>query len=154
MKQATFAAGCFWGIEATFANLKGVANTCVGYCGGTTEQPSYQQVCSGQTGHAEAVRVEFDPAEISYDELLETFWQCHTPTSWHKQGPDVGSQYRSVIFYHDAEQSQLAEQSKQRHSVDYQTPIVTEIVPLMDFYRAEEYHQRYLAKHGENHCGS
>jgi len=151
---ATFAAGCFWGVEHTFRQQTGVINTTVGYTGGHTENPTYRQVCSHETGHAEAVQVEFDTSETSYEALLDVFWNCHTPTQWHRQGPDIGSQYRSAIFYHDEEQKQLAEASKQalENSGKYSETIVTEITEASPFYKAEEYHQRYVEKNGGGHC--
>lgn len=147
---ATFAAGCFWGIEATFQKLNGVHSTCVGYSGGHQENPTYEDVCSGRTGHAESVRVDYDPKTISYQDLLEVFWKIHDPTSFHRQGPDVGSQYRSAIFYHTSEQETLAKTSKKNIEANgrFPGPVVTEIVPEAPFYRAEEYHQQYYAKRG------
>lgn len=149
-EQATFAAGCFWGVESVFQQVKGVANTTAGYTGGTTKNPTYEQVCSHTTGHAEAVLVEFDPSQVSYDDLLRIFWGSHDPTTKDRQGPDRGSQYRSAIFYHTPEQRQQAEalkqQLEQRHR--FKAPIVTEIVPAGEFYPAEEYHQDYFKKHG------
>jgi peptide-methionine (S)-S-oxide reductase len=147
MEKATFGAGCFWGVEETFHQLKGVLNTEVGYAGGVTQRPSYEQVCSHTTGHAEVVQVTFDPSKISYEDLLATFWQCHNPTTLNRQGPDVGSQYRSVIFYHSSEQKQKAEASKKKLQTVTSSEIVTEIVPATPFYKAEEYHQRYIQKH-------
>src|SRR5213082_2424455 len=143
MAIATFAAGCFWGVEAAFRQVKGVTSTAVGYAGGTFKDPTYQDVCSGTTGHAEVVQVEFDPAKVSYDELLKVFWENHDPTTLNRQGPDVGAQYRSVIFYHTPEQQAAAEASKQKLADRgrYRRPIVTQIVPASTFYRAEEYHQ-------------
>lgn len=154
IEKATFAAGCFWGVEATFRALEGVVDTRVGYTGGHTEDPTYKQVCSDRTGHAEATLVEYDPTQIGYENLLEVFWQCHNPTLENRQGPDVGSQYRSAIFYHTPEQQQLAEASKQalNNSNEYSDPIVTEIVPAEKFYEAEEYHQRYLEKNEGAAC--
>ncbi|PLY07134.1 MAG: peptide-methionine (S)-S-oxide reductase [Desulfuromonas sp.] len=148
MKIATFAAGCFWGVEEAFQVLDGVIETAVGYMGGTMENPTYQQVCSDTTGHAEVVEVSYDPQVISYERLLERFWSKHNPTSLNRQGWDIGSQYRSVIFYYDEEQRQLAEASKAAlDSTDlYEDPIVTEIVPATAFWRAEEYHQKYILK--------
>lgn len=148
MATATFAAGCFWGVEAAFKALDGVASTEVGYTGGDVENPDYKMVCTGATGHAEAVRVDFDPARISYDELLAAFWSCHDPTTRNRQGPDVGTQYRSAIFCHDEDQRRAAEESKAalEASGKYTRPIVTEIVPAGTFWRAEEYHQDYFAK--------
>jgi peptide-methionine (S)-S-oxide reductase len=154
MEKASFAAGCFWGVEAAFRQIKGVLSTTVGYSGGTLENPSYEDVCSHATGHAETVLVEFDPAVVSYDQLLDAFWNCHDPTQLNRQGPDVGSQYRSAIFYHTPEQQAAAEASKERlaQSGKHRRPIVTQIVPAATFYRAEEYHQQYLEKRGEASC--
>lgn len=149
MATATFAAGCFWGIEAAFRRLPGVQDTRVGYAGGSTDNPSYKQVCSGKTGHAESVEVEFDPDEVSYDELLETFWEVHDPTTLNRQGPDIGSQYRSAIFLHDAEQEAAARASMERAQDGSRKPIVTEVVAAPDFHAAEDYHQRYLEKRGQ-----
>src|SRR6478735_5163796 len=153
-EKATFGAGCFWGVEETFRNLKGVVSTAVGYAGGTKENPTYDDVCTSRTGHAEVVDVDFNPAEISYDQLLEVFWSNHNPTTLNRQGPDVGTQYRSVIFYHSPEQKAAAEASKARleKSGRFKQPIVTFIEPAPTFYRAEEYHQRYLEKRGMSHC--
>jgi peptide-methionine (S)-S-oxide reductase len=153
-EKATFGAGCFWGVEETFRNLKGVTNTAVGYAGGTKENPSYEDVCSDETGHAEVVEVEFDPAQITYDKLLETFWSSHNPTTLNRQGPDIGRQYRSAIFYHSSEQKAAAEASKEKleQSGRFKGPIVTQIEPAPTFWRAEEYHQRYLEKRGRSHC--
>jgi len=154
MEKATFAAGCFWGVEESFSTVAGVVSTRVGYTGGNLESPGYQQVCTGSTGHAEAVEVLFDPAVISYEQLLEIFWQCHDPTQLNRQGPDFGSQYRSAIFYHSDAQRLLAEQS--RHRLDssgrYRRPLVTEIVPADRFWEAEAYHQKYHQKQGGG-CG-
>lgn len=151
---ATFAAGCFWGVEAKFRQLPGVKNTRVGYTGGQTADPDYQQVCTGNTGHAEAIEVEFDPAVISYGQLLDFFWQIHNPTTPNRQGPDVGTQYRSAVFYHDAEQQQQAENRKQELNASgvFSQPIVTEITAASTFYPAEEYHQCYLEKRGQGSC--
>lgn len=148
MEKATFAAGCFWGVEAAFRQVKGVAGTSVGYLGGTFPNPTYEDVCTGRTGHAEVVEVEYDPDEVSYDELLDVFWRSHDPTTLNRQGPDVGSQYRSAVFYHDERQKAAAEASKQKRAEGgvYARPIVTEIAPASDFYRAEEYHQQYLER--------
>ena len=153
-EKATFGAGCFWGVETTFRSVKGVTDAAVGYAGGTTENPTYEDVCSDQTGHAEVVQVEFDPAIVSYRELLEVFWANHNPTTLNRQGPDVGTQYRSVIFYHTPEQRATAEESKAalEQSGRFRRPIVTKIEPAPTFYRAEEYHQRYLEKRGLSHC--
>jgi peptide-methionine (S)-S-oxide reductase len=154
MQKATFAAGCFWGVEAVFRQIKGVKKTTVGYSGGTLENPGYRDVCSGTTGHAEALEVEYDPAEVSYNELLKVFWENHDPTTLNRQGPDVGTQYRSAIFYHNEEQKLAAIRSKEElaSSGRYRNPIVTEIVPAAQFYRAEEYHQQYLEKRGLATC--
>ncbi len=148
MERATFAAGCFWGVEEAFRTLPGVVETAVGYMGGTTEQPTYQQVCSGATGHAEVVEVIFDPAQISYGQLLERFWSKHNPTSLNRQGWDIGTQYRSAIFYHNAEQHRQAEEAKKALEASgvYAEPVVTEIAPAGTFWRAEEYHQQYIRK--------
>ncbi len=148
MEKATFAAGCFWGVETAFREVKGVTSTQVGYAGGSLEDPTYEQVCSGRTGHAETVEVEFDPAEVSYDELLAVFWEIHDPTTLNRQGPDVGAQYRSAIFFHDADQEAAARASKEKlqKSGGFKGEIVTEITPASTFYRAEEDHQQYLEK--------
>jgi peptide-methionine (S)-S-oxide reductase len=153
-QKATFGAGCFWGVEETFRKLKGVTDTAVGYAGGTKENPTYEDVCTDQTGHAEVVQVEFDPAKISYPELLDVFWANHNPTMLNRQGPDVGTQYRSVIFYHSPEQKAAAEESKAAlaKSGRFKREIVTQIEPAPKFFRAEEYHQRYLEKRGLSHC--
>lgn len=152
--KATFAAGCFWGVEATFRQLPGVKSTAVGYTGGKTENPDYKEVCSGHTGHAEAVEVIFDPDILSYDELLEVFWETHNPTTLNRQGPDVGTQYRSAIFTHTPEQFTAAQNSKDRLAAagKYQKPIVTEVTPASRFYLAEDYHQQYLEKRGLATC--
>jgi peptide-methionine (S)-S-oxide reductase len=154
MQKATFAAGCFWGIEAGFSKVKGVVSTQVGYTGGQTDNPSYREVCSDRTGHAEAVEVTYDPAQVSYGDLLKVFWDIHDPTQVNRQGPDLGSQYRSAIFYHDAEQEKQALASKQDLGASgrYEREIATEIVPAGTFYRAEEYHQQYLEKRGMGTC--
>jgi peptide-methionine (S)-S-oxide reductase len=154
MEKATFAAGCFWGIEAAFRQTKGVTSTAVGYTGGHTKNPTYEEVCTDRTGHAEAVEVEFDPAQVSYDDLLDVFWGNHDPTQRNRQGPDVGSQYRSAIFYHTPEQQAAATQSKERldKSGRYKRAIATEIAPAGEFCRAEEYHQQYLEKRGQASC--
>lgn len=141
MKKATFAAGCFWGVEAKFYKLSGVVSTQVGYTGGHSENPTYEEVCSDTTGHAEAVEVIFDPEQLSYKELLDLFWKIHDPTALNRQGFDVGSQYRSAIFYHNEEQKKLALETKPQNAV-------TEIVPASKFWRAEDYHQKYLKKRG------
>jgi peptide-methionine (S)-S-oxide reductase len=155
MGKATFAAGCFWGIEAAFRQVKGVLSTAVGYTGGTTDNPTYRDVCTDKIGHAEAVLVEFDPSVVSYDELLDVFWNIHDPTTLNRQGPDFGSQYRSGIFYHNEEQKAAAIASKERleKSGKYRNSIVTEITPASEFYMAEEYHQQYLEKRGLASCG-
>jgi peptide methionine sulfoxide reductase msrA/msrB len=154
LAQASFGAGCFWGVEATFRQLPGVRETAVGYQGGTLKNPTYEDVCSGGTGHAEVVHVEFDPREITYMKLLETFWSNHDPTTANQQGPDVGSQYRSVVFYYTPEQKQVAETLKARFESArrFPRPIVTQILPAPDFYRAEGYHQRYLEKRNQRSC--
>jgi peptide-methionine (S)-S-oxide reductase len=156
VKQATFGAGCFWGVEATFRNASGVINTAVGYSGGHLKNPTYRDVCTDRTGHAEVVRVEYDPAKVSYEQLLEIFWMSHDPTQLNRQGPDVGRQYRSVIFCHDEEQKKEAEESKARFEAlgRYRRPIATLIVPEEPFYRAEEYHQQYLKKRGLESCST
>lgn len=154
MAKATFAAGCFWGVEDAFRGVDGVTSTTVGYTGGTTKNPTYKEVCTGRTGHAEAVEVEFDPAKISYLELLAIFWKSHDPTTPNRQGPDVGTQYRSAIFYNDPQQEQEARASKvelEKKGV-FKRPIVTEITPTSEFYRAEDYHQQYFAKQGIKSC--
>jgi peptide-methionine (S)-S-oxide reductase len=154
MEKATFGAGCFWGVEATFRQIKGVSTTAVGYMGGTLQKPTYEDVCTDKTGHAEVVQVDYDPAAVSYDDLLRVFWQNHNPTTLNRQGPDVGTQYRSVIFFHSPEQEAAAGASKAEleKSGAYSRPIVTDIVPAQDFWRAEEYHQKYLEKRGLSHC--
>jgi len=154
MEKATFGAGCFWGVEAAFRQIKGVKATAVGYMGGKLKDPTYQDVCTDRTGHAEVVEVEFDPAEVSYEELLRVFWDNHDPTTLNRQGPDTGTQYRSVIFYHTPEQEAAAKASKEglTKSGRFKRPIVTQIVPAAEFWRAEEYHQQYLEKRGLAHC--
>jgi peptide-methionine (S)-S-oxide reductase len=146
MQKATFAAGCFWGVEATFRQVKGVTATAVGYIGGTLDDPTYEMVCTGTTGHTEAVEVDFDPAEVSYDALLSVFWDCHDPTTLNRQGPDVGTQYRSGVFFHDGEQEAAARASKQENQPRFGNAIVSEITPASAFYRAEDYHQQYFEK--------
>ncbi len=148
MERATFAAGCFWGVEEAFRVIPGVVNTAVGYMGGHVDNPTYQIVCSDESGHAEVVDIEFDPAIVSFEQLLELFWRKHNPTTLNRQGWDLGSQYRSAIFYHSEQQQQIAEQSKASldSSDAFSDPIVTEIVPAMTFWRAEEYHQQYILK--------
>ena len=154
MAKATFAAGCFWGVEEAFRNLKGVTSTTVGYTGGTIKNPSYEDVCTGRTGHAEAVEVEFDPAQVSYSDLLSVFWKIHDPTTLNRQGPDVGTQYRSAIFFRDADQEAAARSSKDalRKAGTFARPVVTEIIPASEFCRAEDYHQQYLEKRGMKSC--
>jgi peptide-methionine (S)-S-oxide reductase len=151
-EKATFGAGCFWGVEAVFRRTPGVRATAVGYLGGTFENPSYHDVCTGTTGHAEVVEVEYDPASTSYDALLDVFWQSHDPTTPNRQGPDVGPQYRSAIFFHSPGQEAAAIASKERWQGRTSKPIVTEITPVSTFYAAEEYHQRYLEKRGLATC--
>jgi peptide-methionine (S)-S-oxide reductase len=153
-EKATFGAGCFWGVEEIFRQTKGVISTAAGYAGGKKDNPTYEDVCGDETGHAEVVEVEFDPAHVGYDALLNIFWSNHNPTTLNRQGPDVGRQYRSVIFYHSPEQKAAAEQSKAKleKSGRYSQPVVTEIQPAPKFWRAEEYHQRYLQKRGQTHC--
>lgn len=153
-KKATFGAGCFWGVEARFRKEKGVLDTAVGYIGGGLENPTYEDVCTSRTGHAEVVQVEFDPAAVSFEHLLDVFWDSHDPTTLNKQGPDTGTQYRSAIFFHDADQEAIANASRQQRDASgrYASPIVTEITPAGSFYRAEEYHQRYLEKRGMDSC--
>lgn len=148
--KATFGAGCFWHVEDLLSKTKGVTSTKVGYIGGALPNPTYEEVCTDQTGHAEAVEVEYDPDEISYQELLDVFWNNHNPTTLNRQGPDIGNQYRSAIFYHDDEQKKIAENSKQtlEDSKRHKDPIVTQIVPAPTFYKAEEYHQKYFKKQG------
>ena len=152
MEKATFAAGCFWGIETAYRRLEGVLDVAVGYEGGSTDNPSYQDVCTGQTGHAEVVEVDYDPEKISYDELLEVFWNIHDPTTLNRQGPDIGTQYSSAIFFHNEDQKKKAELSKSSKQSEgtYPDGIVTEITPHETFYRAEEYHQRYFEKMGRH----
>ena len=148
--KATFGAGCFWHVEDLLNKTKGVKSTAVGYIGGQLPNPTYEEVCTDKTGHAEAVEIEYDPDEISFEELLDVFWSNHNPTTLNRQGPDVGIQYRSSIFYHDESQKEIAESSKEflEKSGKYDNPIVTEIVPAPTFYKAEEYHQKYFKKHG------
>jgi len=154
MEKATFGAGCFWGVEEAFRKVKGVTSTAVGYSGGTFKNPSYRDVCTGQTGHAEVVQVEYDPVQVSYEELLAVFWANHDPTTMNRQGPDVGSQYRSAIFYHTPAQEAAARASKDKlnSSGVYKRPIVTEITPASEFWMAEDYHQQYVAKRGGGSC--
>ena len=152
MAITTFGAGCFWGVEAAFRQIQGVTSTAVGYLGGTVENPTYQDVCTGSTGHAEVVQVEYDPAQIAYEDLLDVFWKCHDPTTLDRQGPDVGAQYRSAVFFHTPEQEAAAKVSKEKAQDRFKRPIVTEITPASAFYRAEEYHQQYLEKRGQASC--
>lgn len=154
MALATFAAGCFWGVEATFRQLPGVQRTRVGYIGGNTVAPTYEQVCTGRTDHAEAVEVEYDPARISFEKLLDVFYENHDPTQLNRQGPDVGTQYRSAVFYHSPEQQVAAEKAQREREASgrYRRPIATVIVPAVEFYAAEDYHQQYLEKRGLSSC--
>jgi len=154
MQKATFGAGCFWGVEAAFRQINGVTSTQVGYLGGDYENPSYSDVCTGRTGHAEVVEVEYDPALVSYEDLLKVFWENHDPTTLNRQGPDTGSQYRSAIFFHTPEQEIVARESKDKlqSSGRFKKPIVTEMTPASTFYKAEEYHQQYLEKRGLASC--
>jgi peptide-methionine (S)-S-oxide reductase len=153
-RHATFGAGCFWGVEDAFRRVPGVVDAGVGYEGGSLADPTYEDVCTDRSGHAEVVQVEYDPDVVSYDRLLDVFWSIHDPTTPNRQGPDVGTQYRSVIFYHDADQQAVAAASKERLGASgrLRRPVVTQIVPAATFYRAEEYHQRYLAKRGRSGC--
>ncbi|MDQ6678962.1 MAG: peptide-methionine (S)-S-oxide reductase MsrA [Acidobacteriota bacterium] len=150
--KATFGAGCFWGVEAAFRQLEGVTGTAVGYEGGALENPTYKDVCTDRTGHAEVVEVDFDPEEMTFDRLLDVFWENHNPTTLNYQGPDHGTQYRSAIFYHVEAQRQTAEASKRKRQAQFSRPIVTEITPAATFYPAEDYHQQYLEKRGLSHC--
>jgi len=152
METAIFGAGCFWGVEEAFRQLPGVSKTEVGYSGGRTEHPTYRDVCSHTTGHAEVVRVEFDPAQVSYDALLDIFWEEHDPTQLNRQGPDVGDQYRSVVFYTSEEQKEKALASLEKQRPKHRRPVVTQVVPAETFWPAEEYHQQYLAKRGQASC--
>jgi peptide-methionine (S)-S-oxide reductase len=149
-EKGTFGAGCFWGVESAFRRMKGVVSTQVGYAGGSFKNPTYEDVCTDRTGHAEVVQVEYDPEQVSYEELLELFWNVHDPTTPNRQGPDVGTQYRSAIFYHSPEQKTAAEASREKLQKSGRTkrPVVTEIAPASEFYRAEEYHQQYFEKRG------
>ena len=153
-EKATFGMGCFWGVEATFRQVKGVVDAAVGYEGGDFPNPTYRDVCTDTTGHAEVLQVEYDPAQVSYDELLNVFWKNHDPTTLNRQGPDWGTQYRSAIFFHSPEQEAAARASKEKMEKSglFRRPIVTQIVPATEFYRAEEYHQRYLEKRGLANC--
>ena len=150
--RATFAAGCFWGVEETFRRIPGVKETAVGYIGGSTSEPTYKEICSGTTGHTEAVDVNFDPDEVTFEQLLEVFWENHDPTQLNRQGPDLGSQYRSGIFFHSAAQEAVAKASKDGAAPRFPRPIVTEITAAPTFWRAEEYHQQYFEKNGMVGC--
>jgi len=154
IEKATFAAGCFWHVESAFSKVQGVISTVVGYSGGNFKNPTYEHVCSDKTGHAEAVQIEYDPSKVRYKELLDIFWKNHDPTQLNRQGPDVGTQYRSVIFYHNEKQKKAAVASKEilQKSGTYNKPIVTEIKPTLTFYKAEEYHQQYLEKRALKSC--
>ena len=152
MEKATFGAGCFWGVEAAYRQIPGVVSTAVGYSGGTAVAPTYEQVCTGRTGHAEVVEVTFDPSRVSYEELLEVFWANHDPTTMNRQGPDIGTQYRSAIFFHDADQERIARASLEKARAGFRRAIVTQIEPASDFYLAEDYHQQYLEKRGLATC--
>jgi peptide-methionine (S)-S-oxide reductase len=151
-EKATFAAGCFWGVEVEFRNTPGVTSAIVGYTGGHLNNPSYEQVCTGATGHAEAVEVEFDPERVSYEQLVDRFWDLHDPTQLNRQGPDVGTQYRTAVFTHSREQEAVAMASKERAQARFSKPIATEIVPATAFWPGEDYHQRYLEKRGLATC--
>ncbi|MGO9599270.1 MAG: peptide-methionine (S)-S-oxide reductase MsrA [Isosphaeraceae bacterium] len=154
MATATLAAGCFWGVEEAFRTTPGVTETAVGYMGGNLENPTYEAVCTDRTGHAEVVQVQFDPTQVSYDRLLEIFWEIHDPTTLNRQGPDRGTQYRSAVFYHDSAQQKAAQALKAQLDASgrFRRPIVTEIMPASTFWRAEEYHQKYIQKHGGGSC--
>jgi peptide-methionine (S)-S-oxide reductase len=153
MEKATFGAGCFWGVEETFRQMKGVVSTAVGYEGGTTNSPTYKDICTDRTGHAEVVQIEYDPKQVSYEQLLDVFWHSHNPTSLNRQGPDIGTQYRSVVFFHDSKQEKAAKESKEKlQKTGYKSPIVTQVVPTAIFWKAEDYHQQYLAKRGLGSC--
>jgi len=154
MTKATFGAGCFWGVETAFREVNGVTATRVGYLGGTMKNPTYHDVCTDMTGHAEVVEVEFDPSKVSYEDLLNVFWTCHDPTQLNRQGPDVGTQYRSAIFFHSPEQEKAARASKEKLQASgrYKRPIATEISPVSEFWMAEDYHQQYLEKRGIKSC--
>ena len=155
MAKATFAAGCFWGVEEAFSEVGGVTKTTVGYTGGTVKNPSYEQVCTDTTGHAEAIEIEYDPAKVSYEKLLDTLWAVHDPTQLNRQGPDFGTQYRSAIFVHDAEQERAARAAIEalHKSGKFRRPVVTEVAPAQTFWPAEDYHQRYFAKRGKRRHG-
>ncbi len=154
MEKAMFGAGCFWGVEAAFRKVKGVTSTAVGYSGGSFPNPIYEDVCTGRTGHAEVVMVEFDPSQVNYENLLGVFWECHDPTTLNRQGPDIGSQYRSAVFFFNSEQETLATASKEalHKSGRYARDIVTEVTPASEFYVAEDYHQQYVEKRGSASC--
>ena len=154
MEKATFAAGCFWGVEEAFRQVPGVIETTVGYLGGHTANPTYKDVCTDETGHAEVVQVTFDPSKVSYEKLLDVFWSAHDPTTLNRQGPDIGTQYRSAIFFHSPEQERQARASREKMQASgkFRRSVVTEITPASTFYPAEEYHQKYLAKRGLSHC--
>jgi peptide-methionine (S)-S-oxide reductase len=154
MEKATFGAGCFWGVEAEFRQVPGVKATRVGYSGGHVDNPTYEQVCSHTTGHAEVVEVTYDPSRVTYEQLLDVFWENHDPTQLNRQGPDVGDNYRTVIFFHSPEQEKAATASKERLEKEgrFRRPIVTQIVPAETFWEAEDYHQQYLEKRGLSHC--
>ncbi|HOC78299.1 MAG TPA: peptide-methionine (S)-S-oxide reductase MsrA [Methanofastidiosum sp.] len=156
MEKATFAAGCFWGVESAFCQVEGVISTTVGYSGGNTKNPTYEEVCTDKTGHAESVLIEFNPELITYEKLLELFWSIHDPTTLNRQGPDIGNQYRSIVFYHSEEQKNMAIYIKDKleKSKRFSRKIVTEIIPSTVFYKAEEYHQKYFQKHGLVKCKS
>lgn len=153
-QKATFGGGCFWGVEAAFRRVHGVLSTAAGYMGGTLKNPTYKDVCTDKTGHAEVVQVDYDPSKVSYDDLLKLFWELHDPTTLNRQGPDVGTQYRSVIFFHTPEQEAAARAYKEKlqRSGVYNRPMMTQIAPASEFYRAEEYHQQYFDKRGLTHC--
>lgn len=153
MSKATFSAGCFWGVQKTFDHVPGVISTTVGYTGGHTANPSYEQVCHGDTGHAESIEIVFDPNTVTYQQLLDVFWHMHDPTSLNRQGPDIGTQYRSAVFFHDAEQEQEILASKAKlEELKYFGKITTQIAPAGQFYPAEDYHQKYYLKHGGDYC--
>ncbi|MFB3108418.1 MAG: peptide-methionine (S)-S-oxide reductase MsrA [Candidatus Binatia bacterium] len=154
MEKAMFGAGCFWGVEAAFRKVKGVTSTAVGYSGGSFPNPTYEDVCTGRTGHDEVIMVEFDPSQVNYENLLGVFWDCHDPTTLNRQGPDIGSQYRSAVFFFNSEQENLAKVSKEalQKSGRYGRDIVTEVTPASEFYVAEDYHQQYLEKRGSASC--
>jgi peptide-methionine (S)-S-oxide reductase len=152
IKTATFGAGCFWGVEAAFRQIEGVTGTRVGYAGGRLDNPTYEDVCSHTTGHAEVVEVTYEPEQVSYEQLLDVFWRKHDPTQLNRQGWDIGDQYRSVVFFHDEEQREAAERSKESEQSQYRKPIVTLIEPAPTFYEAEDYHQQYLEKRGRSSC--